>query len=54
LYGAARAARLSGDATAAKEYYGKLLALCKKADGAKEQIAEARAYVEGKAVSELR
>ncbi|HEY3169482.1 MAG TPA: hypothetical protein VGK08_00630, partial [Thermoanaerobaculia bacterium] len=54
LYGAARAARLSGDAAAAKEYYGKLLALCKKADGAKEQIAEARAYVEGKAVSELR
>jgi tetratricopeptide (TPR) repeat protein len=54
LYGAARAARLSGDAAAAKSYYEKLLALCGKADGAKEQVAEAQAYLEGKAVSELR
>jgi tetratricopeptide (TPR) repeat protein len=54
LYGAARAARLSGDTAAAKSYYEKVLALCGKADGAKEQVAEARAFLEGKAVSELR
>jgi hypothetical protein len=54
LYGAARAARLSGDAAAAKDYYGKLLAQCGRADGAREQVAEARAFLDGKAVSELR
>lgn len=54
LYGAARAARLSGDAAAAKSYYEKVVAQCAKADGAKEQIAEARAFLEGKAISELR
>jgi tetratricopeptide (TPR) repeat protein len=54
LYGAARAARLSGDAAAARGYYEKLVALCGKADGAREQVAEARAFLEGKAVSELR
>jgi tetratricopeptide (TPR) repeat protein len=54
LYGAARAARLSGDAATAKGYYEKVIALCAKADGAKEQIAEARAFLDGKAVSELR
>jgi tetratricopeptide (TPR) repeat protein len=45
LYGAARAARLSGDAASAKEYYTKLLAQCGKADGAREQLAEARAFL---------
>jgi len=54
LYGAARAARLSGDAAAARGYYEKLVALCGKADGAREQVAEARAFLEGKSVSELR
>ena len=54
LYGAARAARLSGDSVAAKSYYEKLLAVCGKCDGAKEQISEARAFVDGKAVSELK
>jgi predicted Zn-dependent protease len=54
LYGAARAARLSGDAAVAKGYYEKVIALVGKGDGAKEQLAEARAFVEGKAVSELR
>jgi tetratricopeptide (TPR) repeat protein len=54
LSGAARAARLSGDAVTAKGYYEKVVALCGKADGAKEQVAEARAYLEGKTVSELR
>jgi tetratricopeptide (TPR) repeat protein len=54
LYGAARAARLSGDSAAAKSYYEKLLAICGKCDGAKDQISEARAFMDGKAVSELR
>ncbi|HEX9286421.1 MAG TPA: hypothetical protein VF999_04045 [Thermoanaerobaculia bacterium] len=51
LYGAARAARLSGDARAAHQYYEKLLAVCAKADGAREQIAEAREFLEQKASS---
>lgn len=54
LYGAARSARLSGDAAAAKSYYEKVIALCGKADGAREQVAEARAFLDGKAISELR
>jgi tetratricopeptide (TPR) repeat protein len=54
LYGAARASRLSGDAVAAKGYYEKVIAQCAKADGAREQLAEARAFLEGKAISELR
>lgn len=54
LHGAARAARLSGDAASARGYYEKLVALLAKGDGAKEQVAEARAYLEGKAVSRLR
>jgi tetratricopeptide (TPR) repeat protein len=54
LYGAARSARLSGDAAAAKGYYEKVIALVAKGDGARTELAEARAYVEGKAVSELR
>jgi tetratricopeptide (TPR) repeat protein len=51
LYGAARAARLSGDAAAARGYYGKLLAVCVRADGAKDQVAEARAFLEKKETS---
>jgi tetratricopeptide (TPR) repeat protein len=54
LHGAARAARLSGDAAAARGYYEKLVALLAKGNGAREQAAEARAYLEGKAVSRLR
>jgi tetratricopeptide (TPR) repeat protein len=54
LYGAARSARLSGDAAAAKGYYEKVIALVAKGDGARTELAEARAYVEGKAISELR
>jgi tetratricopeptide (TPR) repeat protein len=48
LYGAGRAARLSGDAVAARQYYGKLLAVCVRADGAKDQVAEARLFLEKK------
>jgi tetratricopeptide (TPR) repeat protein len=54
LYGAARAARLSGDAVAAKSYYEKVIALVGKADGAREQVAEARAFLEGRAISQMR
>jgi tetratricopeptide (TPR) repeat protein len=48
LYGAARSARLSGDAAAAKSYYEKVIALCGKADGAREQVAEAREFLAGR------
>ena len=54
LYGAARAARLSGDAHAARGYYEKVVALLAKADGARAELAEARAYLGGKAVSGAR
>ena len=54
LYGAARSARLSGDAAAARSYYQKLVALCGKGDGARDQVAEARAYLEGRKITELR
>jgi tetratricopeptide (TPR) repeat protein len=50
LYGAARAARLSGDSMAARGYYEKLLETCRKADGAREQTAEAREFLEKKEV----
>jgi tetratricopeptide (TPR) repeat protein len=54
LYGAARAARLSGDAAAARGYYEKVVALVAKGDGAKGELAEARAYLGGKTISGLR
>ena len=50
LHGAARAARLSGDALAARGYYEKVVALLAKADGARAELAEARAYLGGKAI----
>jgi len=54
VYGAARAARLAGDASEARAGYSKLIELCGKGDGAREQLSEARAFLEGKAVTELR
>jgi tetratricopeptide (TPR) repeat protein len=51
LYGAARAARLSGDAAAAREYYRKLLAVCVRADGAQDRVAEAREFLAKKETS---
>ncbi len=45
LYGAAKAARLAGDATKARLYYGKLLAIAKHADPGVPAIAEAEAYL---------
>lgn len=54
VYGEARAARLSGDAAAARAGYAKLIELCGKADGARDQVAEARAYLDGRTITELR
>jgi tetratricopeptide (TPR) repeat protein len=48
LYGAARAARLSGDAEVARGYYEKLVALVGKGDGAREMVAEAREFLAGR------
>jgi tetratricopeptide (TPR) repeat protein len=48
LYGAARAARLSGDDRAARGFYEKLIALLARADSGRAELAEAQAYVGGK------
>jgi tetratricopeptide (TPR) repeat protein len=53
VYGAARAARLAGDTASARADYSKLIEICGKGDGARDQVAEARAYLEGKTVTEL-
>jgi tetratricopeptide (TPR) repeat protein len=47
LYGAARAARFATDQKKAKTYYGKLLALCRQADGIRPEIEEAKAFLAG-------
>lgn len=54
VYGEARAARLAGDRAAARAGYAKLIELCGKADGARDQVAEARAYLDGRTITELR
>jgi hypothetical protein len=45
LYGAARAAALSGDAAKAKLYYERFLALAAKADSTRPEIRQAKAYI---------
>jgi tetratricopeptide (TPR) repeat protein len=45
LYGAARAARLAADRKRAKTYYGKLLALCRQADGVRPELEEAKEFL---------
>jgi len=54
LYGAARAARPAavqrkpaGDRNKARTYYGKLLELCRHADGTRPEIDEAKAFLAG-------
>ncbi len=47
LYGAARAAKLAPDPKAARTYYSKLLALSRHSDGARPEIAEAKAFLAG-------
>jgi tetratricopeptide (TPR) repeat protein len=45
LYGAARAARLASDRERTKTYYGKLVALCRMADGVRPEVEEAKDYL---------
>ena len=47
LYGAARAANLAADRKKAKTYYAKLVALSRRADTARPEIAEAKAFLAG-------
>jgi hypothetical protein len=45
LYGAARAAELSGDREKARTYYASLLALCEKADTERPELKEAKTFL---------
>ena len=45
LYGAARAAELSGDRVKAQTYYQRLLAIAEKADGTRPELRQARTYM---------
>jgi tetratricopeptide (TPR) repeat protein len=45
LYGAARAAELSGDRKKAADYYGQLIKLCEKADGNRPEVGKAKAFL---------
>jgi hypothetical protein len=47
LYGAARAANLAADRRKAKTYYAQLLALSRHGDGARPELAEAKAFLAG-------
>jgi tetratricopeptide (TPR) repeat protein len=47
LYGAARSARLAADQKGAKNYYGKLVALCRQADSNRAEIEEAKTFLAG-------
>jgi hypothetical protein len=52
LYGAARAAQLSGNRQASQKYFGALLQACKRADSpARAEILEARAAVSKQAIT---
>ncbi len=48
FYGAARAAKLSGDPEKARTYYKKLGVLCKYADSERRELVEAKAFLEEK------
>ena len=45
LYGAARAAELSGDRKKARTYYEKLAALCNRSDGSRPELQKAKIYL---------
>jgi hypothetical protein len=45
LYGAARAARLAADHKRAETYYGKLVTLCRSADGDRPEVEEAKEFL---------
>jgi len=44
--GAAMAAEKSGDATKAREYYGKVVAIADGADKTRTEVADARAFLQ--------
>ena len=48
IYGAARAAELSGDLSKAKTYYVKLVTLCDKADTQRPELQQARTFLAGR------
>jgi hypothetical protein len=48
VYGAARAAELSGNKTAAKKYFGDLMKLGEDADSGSTSLDQARSFLEGK------
>jgi hypothetical protein len=45
LYGAARAAELSGDRAKASTYYANLVALCEQADTERPELMAAKAFL---------
>jgi hypothetical protein len=45
IYGAAKAAQLSGDQTKARSYYQRLVVLCTKADTERPELVEAKTYL---------
>jgi hypothetical protein len=45
LYGAAKAAELSGDRERAKAYYAQLVGLCAQADTERPELTEAKAFL---------
>ncbi len=45
VYGAAKAAQLSGDREKARSYYERLVVLCNKADTERPELAEAKTYL---------
>lgn len=47
LYGAARAAQLAADKKRSKDYYAKLVALCRQSDSVRPEIEEAKAFLTG-------
>lgn len=47
LYGAARAAKLAADKKRSKAYYAKLVALCRRSDGVRPELEEAKAFLTG-------
>lgn len=47
LYGAARAARLAGDAAKARDYYTQMVQVTENGDGTRAEVQEARAFTAG-------
>jgi Tfp pilus assembly protein PilF len=47
LYGAARAARLAGDAAKARDYYRQMVQVTENGDGMRAEVQEARAFTAG-------